>query len=179
MVIQYCRHSSVYRELSSCANMPAEVKRYRSESWAALQEKTPDCSSPIRRLYVTRHSTAGHTKPKRTSGTGNSLYTRPFPKSKPMWFSRNQRDVRAFKHDCISRYKQESARLSCFSSCALWHISELLKALPCPLSGLLTCDTHSLHTSACSSGVFKAFWQGFTLKGWFCVGTKKKSSLPL
>lgn len=90
------------------------------------------------------HSTAGHIKQFRPSHTekknqvvtDNSLYMKSFP-SKPLLFYRNQRDVGVFKHYCISRYIQESALLSCFTACALWHRSELLKALPCPLSGPL------------------------------------------
>lgn len=66
--------------------------------------------------------------------------------SKPVLFYRNRGEeggVGGFKHFCICRYAQECAALS-LAGCSLWHSSELLKALPCPL--LLLSPLRSLKT---------------------------------
>lgn len=145
MVIQYCRLSSVYREIFSCANVPTEVSVLyltpeRPYRWGApiahSNTQSGGCMWPCTALQDTSNSSDLHTEKKKQVVTDNSLYMRSLP-SKPLLFYRNQRDVGVFKHYCISRYIQESALLSCFTACALCHRSELLKALPCPLSGPL------------------------------------------
>lgn len=151
MEIQYCRLGSICGEIFSFANMPAEVN---------LIDLTPQLlyrwEAPIPRSHTesggcmwarTALQDTSNSPKKRQAVTDNSSYIRLFQQhigvilQKPwgcQWFQ-------------PFLYLQVRTRM-CTSvpACVLWHSSELLEALPCPLSRVLLCPEKSPAWSLCA-----------------------------
>lgn len=146
MVIQYFRLGSLNREIFRCANMPTEVsiidltpERVDKEgAWIAHSNtQSGGCMWPRTALQGPSNNSDLHTQKRGSKLWQITVFTWVCFPSEPVLFYRNQRDLGALKHYCIFWYRQESALLSRYTACSLWHRSELLKALPCPLLGPL------------------------------------------
>lgn len=175
MVIQYFRLSSVCREIFRCANMPTEVSFIdltpeQLGRWGASiahsNAQSGGCMWPHTALEGTPNNSDLHTQKRGSRLWQITVLTWGRFPSEPVLFYRSQGHVGAFKHYCISWYIQESALFSRYAACALWHRSELLKALPCPLSGPLHVwyplprQFLSLQfTSPSQKGVFSSSWR--------------------